>query len=103
MAIYSRCVNARRETAGSAGGSLSLVPDWAEELAQLFDAYTDRKESSSTLDYDDLLVYWHALLADPLAGEAIRGQFECVLVDEYQDTNVLQAEILYRLCPAGRD
>ena len=50
------------------------------------------------LDYDDLLLYWHALLADPEAGDAVRSQFDCVLVDEYQDTNRLQAEILAELC-----
>jgi DNA helicase-2/ATP-dependent DNA helicase PcrA len=102
MAIYSRCVNSRMKLPEVLAGHFPWCRPWAEELARLFDAYTDRKESSSTLDYDDLLLYWHALLADPLAGEAIRGQFECVLVDEYQDTNLLQAEILYRLCPAGQ-
>jgi DNA helicase-2/ATP-dependent DNA helicase PcrA len=102
MAIYSRCVNSREKLPEVLAGHFPWCRPWAEELKRLFDAYTDRKESSSTLDYDDLLLYWHALLADPLAGEAIRGQFECVLVDEYQDTNVLQAEILYRLCPGGQ-
>ena len=42
--------------------------DWAEELKRLFDAYVDRKEAAGILDYDDLLLYWHALLADPKAG-----------------------------------
>ena len=54
------------------------------------------------LDYDDLLLYWHGLLEDPQAGPIVRGQFDCVLVDEYQDTNALQAEILYRLSPQGK-
>jgi len=35
-------------------------------------------------------------------GDAIRKLFDCVLVDEYQDTNILQAEILYRLSPQGK-
>ncbi len=54
------------------------------------------------LDYDDLLLYWHALLDDPTAGPIVRKLFDCVLVDEYQDTNTLQAEILYRLSPEGK-
>ena len=54
------------------------------------------------LDYDDLLLYWHALLADAKAGDAVRKLFDCVLVDEYQDTNTLQAEILYLLSPEGK-
>ncbi|MCX7426387.1 MAG: ATP-dependent helicase [Planctomycetia bacterium] len=67
----------------------------------MFDAYVDRKETLGVLDYDDLLLFWHALLADPAAGEAIRREFDCVLVDEYQDTNALQAEILLGLSPTG--
>ncbi len=99
MAIYSRCVNARRSSPEVLAGHFPWCRQWAEELRRLFDAYVDRKEAASILDYDDLLLYWHALLADAQAGEAVRGQFDCVLVDEYQDTNLLQAEILYRLSP----
>ena len=40
-------------------------------------------------------------MSDPKAGEAVRAQFDGVLVDEYQDTNTLQAEILYQLRPDG--
>ena len=62
----------------------------------------DRKEAAGVLDYDDLLLYWHALLADPEAGPKAQRQFDCVLVDEYQDTNALQADILYLLSPEGK-
>ena len=41
----------------------------ARGLERLFARYTDRKEAPRVLDYDDLLLYWHALLADPPAGE----------------------------------
>jgi len=71
-------------------------------LRQLFAAYVDRKEHNAVLDYDDLLLFWHGLLSDPAAGAAIRGRFDCVLVDEYQDTNLLQAEILQLLKPDGQ-
>ena len=54
------------------------------------------------LDYDDLLLYWAQTISDPgLAGE-IGGRFDHVLVDEYQDTNRLQAAILLALKPDGR-
>jgi len=102
MAIYSRCVNARHKLDDVLKTHFPWCSDWADELRQLFDAYVDRKEAAAALDYDDLLLYWHALLSDPKTGDAVRGQFDCVLVDEYQDTNTLQAEILYQLCPDGK-
>ena len=102
MNIYSRCVNARRKLDHVLNDNFPWSQEWADELKQLFDAYVDRKEAAAALDYDDLLLYWHALLADPKAGEVIRKQFDCVLVDEYQDTNALQAEILYGLRPDGK-
>ncbi|MGO8689002.1 MAG: ATP-dependent helicase [Thermoguttaceae bacterium] len=102
MAIYSRCVNARERLEQTLAGQFSWCRDWADELKRLLDGYVDRKEAAAVLDYDDLLLYWHALLADPQAGPAVRKQFDCVLVDEYQDTNALQAEILYLLSPEGK-
>ena len=101
MAIYSRCVNSRGRLEDVLPAHFSWCGEWDEQLKRLFDAYIDRKESVGVLDYDDLLLFWHALLADPAAGEAIRKQFDCVLVDEYQDTNALQAEILLGLSPTG--
>jgi len=99
--IYSRCVNARQKLPDVLSANFPWCKDWEKELGQLFSGYVDRKEAAATLDYDDLLLYWHALLGDPKGGEAVRGQFDCVLVDEYQDTNTLQAEILYQLRPDG--
>lgn len=102
MAIYSRCVNARQPLKQVLHNHFPWCEQWAEELKRLLDAYVDRKEAGGVLDYDDLLVYWHALLDDEAAGETIRKMFDCVLVDEYQDTNPLQSEIIYRLCPGGQ-
>lgn len=102
MDIYSHCVNARKKLSQILATQFPWCKEWADELKQLFDAYVDRKESTQSLDYDDLLVYWHAVLSDSEAGEAIRKQFDYVLVDEYQDTNALQAEILHQLRPEGK-
>jgi superfamily I DNA/RNA helicase len=56
----------------------------------------------NVLDYDDLLLYWAQMVSDPgLAGE-IGARIDHVLVDEYQDTNRLQASILLALKPGGR-
>ena len=53
------------------------------------------------LDFDDLLLYWHALMQDAALAQDVAAQFDHVLVDEYQDTNSLQAEILLALKPDG--
>ena len=102
MAIYSRCVNAREKLDDVLQHHFPWCKDWHDELKQLFDGYVDRKEAAGVLDYDDLLLFWHALLADAKTGDAVRKLFDCVLVDEYQDTNTLQAEILYGLSPEGK-
>jgi DNA helicase II / ATP-dependent DNA helicase PcrA len=76
--------------------------DHVKPLKELFLAYGQRKEQGAILDYDDLLLFWRGLLADPNVGAAIRDRFDHVLVDEYQDTNRVQAEILRWLRPDGQ-
>jgi DNA helicase-2/ATP-dependent DNA helicase PcrA len=102
MAIYSRCVNAREKLDDVLRDHFPWCNEWQDELKRLFDGYVDRKEASGVLDYDDLLLFWHALLEDEKTGDAVRRLFDCVLVDEYQDTNTLQADILYALSPEGK-
>jgi DNA helicase II / ATP-dependent DNA helicase PcrA len=104
MAIYSRCVNAREKLDSVLQHHFPWCDDWHDELKRLFDGYVDRKEAAGILDYDDLLLFWHALLSDAEkgTGDAVRRLFDCILVDEYQDTNTLQADILYALSPEGK-
>ena len=102
LAIYSHRVN----TQGTLKATLDTVfpwcAEWEAELTRLFRAYVERKLANQALDYDDLLLYWHAMLADPPLAREIGDAFDHVLVDEYQDTNALQAEILKALKPDGR-
>ncbi|MGA2031207.1 MAG: ATP-dependent helicase [Thermoguttaceae bacterium] len=100
--IHSRCVNARQKLDETLADRYPWCVQWAAELKTLFDAYEDRKEAAGVLDYDDLLLYWRALAADAKTGPAVRAQFDCILVDEYQDTNALQSEILQLLSPEGK-
>lgn len=102
LGIYSQVVNRR---AGLAEVLATRYP-WCEEhhdaLKTLFAAYTERKLAQSALDYDDLLLFWAMMLEHGKLAEAVAARFDHVLVDEYQDTNLLQAAILKRLCPEGR-
>jgi len=102
LAIYSHCVNARQGLEDVLAAHFPWCRELAADLKRLFAAYGERKEQGGILDYDDLLLFWRGLLADPQAGAAIRKRFDCVLVDEYQDTNRVQAEILKLLRPDGR-
>jgi DNA helicase-2/ATP-dependent DNA helicase PcrA len=71
------------------------------ELKALFAAYVETKQRQNVLDYDDLLLYWAQTLSDPGLADDIGGRFDHVLVDEYQDTNRLQAAIILALKPSG--
>ncbi len=101
MDVYSRSVNARMRIDALVEAHYPWCRPHLDALREVFSAYVDRKQAQGVLDYDDLLLFWRALLEDPLAGKDIAGRFDCVLVDEYQDTNALQAEILERLRPEG--
>ena len=101
LSIYSRCVNSREPLAKILAEHFPWCVEYEDEFKSLFREYVDRKEKLHCLDYDDLLLFWNALVGDPVGVKQIQKQFDCVLVDEYQDTNILQAEILQRLCPDG--
>ena len=99
--IYSRTVNAQCSLETTLSGSFPHFAAWHDELKLLFAAYVERKLKQQTLDYDDLLLYWYYLVEDERIAAAIGAHFDHILVDEYQDTNRLQAEIIRRLRPSG--
>src|SRR6266567_2348399 len=101
LAIYSRCVNAETPIEQVLGASFPWCSGWAAELKELFAAYVEAKQKQNVLDYDDLLLYWAQTMDDSGLAEEIGGLFDHVLVDEYQDTNRLQASILLALKPEG--
>ncbi|NNC56894.1 MAG: ATP-dependent helicase [Woeseiaceae bacterium] len=102
LAIYSRCVNTQKPLVESLDKTFPWCSDWADELAELFRHYVIRKQQSQALDYDDLLLYWRHLVAEQEFADEIGSWFDHVLVDEYQDTNLVQAEILNALKPDGK-
>jgi ATP-dependent DNA helicase UvrD/PcrA len=102
LAIYSHAVNARHAVELTLERAFPSYAGWAEELKRLFRIYVDAKQRRNLLDYDDLLLYWYHLMQDDAAAEGVRRRFDHVLVDEYQDTNALQAGILLGLKPDGR-
>jgi len=102
LEIYSRVVNAQLPLADVLKDTFPWCASWGDELRQLFGGYVEAKQAQIVLDYDDLLLHWAQAMADPDLAAEIRARFDHVLVDEYQDTNRLQATILTGLKPDGR-
>ncbi len=102
FAIYSRVVNTGASLATVLDQAFPWCREWEPDLRRLFAAYVNAKQSQSVLDYDDLLLYWSHLAAEPSLAADLSRRFDHVLVDEYQDTNRLQASILLSMKPDGR-
>jgi len=102
LSIYSRCVNGQAPLEEVLRTAFPWCGAWTVELKALFGAYVEAKQQQNVLDYDDLLLYWAQAVLDPGLATEIGGRFDHVLVDEYQDTNRLQASILLALKPEGR-
>jgi DNA helicase-2/ATP-dependent DNA helicase PcrA len=101
LAIYSRTVNSGAPLSEVLKNTFPRFVQWEPELKKLFDAYVGEKQSQNALDYDDLLLYWSYMVAEPGLAREIGGRFDHILVDEYQDTNRLQASILLGMKPNG--
>jgi DNA helicase-2/ATP-dependent DNA helicase PcrA len=102
LSIYSHAVNAQCPVEQTLEQAFPWCESWAEELKGLFRAYVAEKQKLNVLDYDDLLLYWYHLMAEPELARLVSERFDHVLVDEYQDTNALQANILLAMKPDGR-
>jgi len=102
LAIYSSVVNTQEPLQACLELRFPWCAEWEAPLRGLFAGYVDAKAARAVLDYDDLLLYWYHLMTDGPLAQRIGSLFDHVLVDEYQDTNSLQAEILRRLKPDGR-
>ena len=101
LAIYSRVVNSRTPLDDVLKSTFPWCAEWDAELKKLFAAYTREKQRQNVLDYDDLLLYWAHMMADAGLAREIGSRFDHVLVDEYQDTNLLQSSILIGMKPSG--
>lgn len=99
-AILSRVINTATPLSKVLHDTFPWCAEEQVELKATFEAYTARKRSTLVLDYDDLLLCWSALVRSP-AARPLLDQFDHVLIDEYQDTNALQAEIVAAMAGGG--
>ncbi|WP_227324138.1 ATP-dependent helicase [Acidisoma silvae] len=101
LAIYSRVVNSETPLEAVLKTHFPWCSAWELELRKLFASYVEAKQAQGVLDYDDLLLYWAQMVADPTLAADIGDRFDHIFVDEYQDTNRLQSSILFALKPSG--
>jgi DNA helicase-2/ATP-dependent DNA helicase PcrA len=101
LAIYSYAVNAQIPLRETLDRAFPWCAEWAEPLNSLFARYVETKQAQAVLDYDDLLLYWSQMMQAGEIARLVAERFDHVLVDEYQDTNALQAAILLGLKPDG--
>jgi DNA helicase-2/ATP-dependent DNA helicase PcrA len=97
LQIYSYRVNTQRSLKETLEQQYPWCVQWEADLTRLCRAYVEQKQRYNVLDYDDLLLYWHVMMSDPRLAQHVGSNFDHVLVDEYQDTNNLQAQILHGL------
>ena len=99
--IYSRTVNAGERLGDVLKRRYPWCLEEADPIREVFRTYTERKRAQNVLDFDDLLLFWKALAWAPATRDRLAARFDHVLVDEYQDTNALQADILEGMRPPG--
>ena len=99
--IYDRLVSTQRKLKDVLTTDFPWCLEHAEAIGAIFGQYTERKRRRNVLDYDDLLLFWRALLSAPTIGAEVRSRFDHVLVDEFQDTNPIQADIVHAFGDGG--
>jgi DNA helicase-2/ATP-dependent DNA helicase PcrA len=99
--VYSRHVNTEIPVSALIAAEYPQFVELEEAFGRIYADYTARKQERNLVDYDDLLLFWAMLVGDAEGSVAsagladtIAGLYDHILVDEYQDTNVLQSRIL---------
>ena len=102
--IYSFLINTRTPLELHLEQNYPHFMMYGDEVVNVFRRYKERKREANAMDFDDLLVFWKVLLDDHAEiAETLRRKFRHILVDEYQDTNKLQADIVDSMAAVRRN
>ncbi|MBW0434764.1 ATP-dependent helicase [Leptospira yasudae] len=94
VAIHSEIQNTGRSLQAILEKDYPIFNQRIQDVAQIFEDYKAYKKERSLLDYDDLLYFTRDLLANhPGVRAALSEKYRFVMVDEFQDTNKIQAHI----------
>jgi DNA helicase II / ATP-dependent DNA helicase PcrA len=103
LGVLSKAVNTGTTVSDLLEAEYGHLLEFLDDILAIGEHYRKFKQAHNLMDYDDLLVYWRLLLREHQAVRAeLARRFEAILVDEYQDTNPIQAEIV-RLLAAPRN
>lgn len=99
LGYLSKARNKEAELRDILAGEAPQLLGWADEMLAVSKAYMQYKRENFLLDYDDLLFELEdLLLLDKAVLTQLRDEYRHILVDEYQDTNMVQARIIKLLC-----
>jgi DNA helicase II / ATP-dependent DNA helicase PcrA len=102
--IYSFLINTRTPLELHLEQNYPHFMMYGDEMVNVFRRYKERKRDANAMDFDDLLVFWKVLLDDHAdVAESLKRRYRAILVDEYQDTNKLQADIIDSMASVRRN
>jgi len=96
-AVYARVISSQVSVEETVARDFPWCAEDVDGLKAIFTGYTERKRAQHLLDFDDLLLFWRAAAMDPNVGPVMASMFDHVLVDEYQDTSIVQSGVLRAL------
>jgi len=104
LEAISRSTGSERTIADVVENDFSYLLVFAEEIEKAAQLYIKKKRTMNLVDFDDLLYYWKKIMVEiPAVREKLSERFLHILVDEYQDTNKIQAEIIDLMASAHRN
>ncbi len=93
--IISLSLNTEKDIEKIVDGRFPFFNNYITDIIKISISYRIRKRELNVMDFDDLLINWREILVNcPEIMESYSKKFLHILVDEYQDTNMIQAEIL---------
>jgi DNA helicase-2/ATP-dependent DNA helicase PcrA len=92
--VFSLCINKGLDVDDAISKTYEDYQDWLGEIKTVQTEYGKYKLKNNSVDYDDLLVFLKIILENDEVRERVSSQYRYIMVDEFQDTNGVQAEIV---------